>query len=73
MLKERAGSGALRVVELAGEFELDLLAVNTFVAKIEVDAELTNQGSDVGCAATRERQVAIKIREASDDARRTGD
>ena len=32
MLKECAGSGVLRVVELAGEFDLDLLAVNTLVA-----------------------------------------
>ena len=32
MLKECAGSGVLRVVELTGKFELDRLAVDTFVA-----------------------------------------
>jgi hypothetical protein len=41
MLKELAGSGVLRVVELAGELELDLLAVDAFVAQVELDAELT--------------------------------
>jgi hypothetical protein len=32
VLKERAGSGVLRVVELTGKFELDHLAGDTFVA-----------------------------------------
>ena len=32
VLKERAGSGVLRVAELTGEFELDRLAGDTFVA-----------------------------------------
>ena len=74
MLKKCAGSGVLRFVELAGELRARPSRQSTrFVAQLELDAELPRQGGDVGQAATRESQVAIKIFEASDDARRAGD
>ena len=48
MLKKRAGSGFLRAVELTAKFQLDRLAVDTFVAQDERDVELLSQGDDIG-------------------------
>jgi hypothetical protein len=70
--KARAGCRSLRLVELAAESEVERLAIDALVAQIELDTELSQQGSDVGQAAARESQVAIKIFKASDDARRAG-
>jgi hypothetical protein len=71
--KDRLGGRALRLVELAAKLEPERLAVDAFVAQIELDTELANQGNDIGQAATGESQVAIKIFKASDDARRARD
>jgi hypothetical protein len=73
MLKERAGSGALRIVELATEFDLKRLAVDTLVAQIQLDFKLLHEGGHVDQAPTRESQVAIKILKAPDDAGRASD
>ena len=43
-----AGRSELRLAELAAKFELERLAIDAFVADIELDAELFNQTSDVG-------------------------
>ena len=46
--KDRAGGSELRFAELALKFELERLAIDAFVADIELDAELAKQRSDVG-------------------------
>ena len=41
------GGRMLRIIEFAAKFELDRIAIDAFVAQIELDAELPNQGTNV--------------------------